>query len=399
MAAINTRDSGNRRIRVANITEDGRYAGPQRRIALVAAELATAHNIETVVIHPRHEAERLIRELKQHGIRSLPVPLHRFSRHPGDLVAAVALLPLEIARLTWLLRRGHFDIVHCNSSWQWKGAIAAKLARTPVIFHLNDTDAPPSVMKLFRRVAKSCAEGFIVAGERVRDYYLTNTSLSDRPIYEIQAPVLCDDLAVRGHLPPGNTVEKHTVRIITLANVNPLKDIETLIRAAAALRAIRPALDAVFFVYGGLFPSQQKYIVRLQSLMRRLGVSNVHLAGPTDQVVRELAAADIYLCTSRSEASPMAIWEAAAAGLPVVSTDVGDVCKFNATCKFAITAPVGDADSLGAALLELAENPEKRKELGANGQKLARSEFDLPVCAERHADAYRSLLTQLRSGS
>lgn len=383
-------------LRVANLTEDGRYAGPQRRIALVAEALSKEHGIETLVIYPRHESERLTRELNHHGVRGRPFGLHRLSRYRRDMVKAFVLFPWEIARLYLLFRREKFDVVHCNGSWQWKGAIASKLAGIPVILHLNDTSAPFFVKRIFRIISKWCVSAFIVAGDRVRFYYLTPEICTNKPVYTIQAPVLCWKIFTRTKAVPSEILNVTGMRVVTLANVNPLKDIETLVKTANLLIAEEPSLTIDFFVYGGLFRSQQEYSDRLRKLMKELGVFNVHFPGATDRVEAVLAAADIYLCTSRSEASPMAIWEAAAAGLPVVSTDVGDVCKFNSFWNFAVTTRVGDVKALASALVALSRSPAKRKTLGGNGQKLARSVFDISICAAEHAEAYQAVTSLTR---
>lgn len=384
-------------LRIANIIEESRYGGPQRTIALVAERLKN-HGIETTVICARLGADKFLEELEARGIPSHVMTLHRLTRNPPELLAAILLFPLETLRLARFLRRERFDLVHCNGSWQWKGALAAWLARTRIVWNLNDTYVPEPIRLIFRRLARHTASGFIVVAERVRQYYLDNSPLAEKPVYEIQAPVDCslfsvvsDDLEPVIAALPG-------IKVVTVANVNPSKGLETLVRVAARFKdAENPRVN--FCVIGQFFHSQSRYIEMLRNLQERLGATNLHFLGPRTDIPSCLRAADIGFYTSVAEASPMAVWEAAAAGLPIVATDVGDIKRFNDQWEFGHVAPVGHVEHLANSIDTLAHCPSEAQRLGANGVRMAQSVFDLEVCTRLHAEAYRYLVTHSRSTS
>lgn len=381
-------------LKVANIIEESRYGGPQRRIALVAEGLK-AYGIETTVICTRMGADRFLEELNIRNISSEVLTLHRLTRNPPELLAAVLLFPFETLRLARLLRRQKFDLVHCNGSWQWKGVIAAVLARTRIVWHLNDTHVPSPVRFLFRHLARHTASGFIVAGERVRRYYVSESPLSERPTFLIPPPVDCQQFSRTSGDPEPEVAALPGIKVVTVANLNPSKDLETLVRVAASLNdANRPSIS--FIVIGQLFESQKNYLDRLRTLQHKLGARNLHFLGPRTDIPSCLRAADIGLCCSIAEAGPMSVWEAAASGLPVVTTDVGDLKQLNQKWHFARVAPVGDAERLAASVRTLADNPSEARHLGANGIRMTRRLFDLEVCARKHAEAYRVLATQSR---
>jgi glycosyltransferase involved in cell wall biosynthesis len=80
--------------------------------------------------------------------------------------------------------------------------------------------------------------------------------------------------------------------------------------------------------------------------------------------------ADALVITSRSEGLPQTVVEAFAAGLPVVSSDVGGIrAAFGAA---AATVPPGDARAAAACLHRLHADPEARQRMADEGRIIAR---------------------------
>lgn len=109
--------------------------------------------------------------------------------------------------------------------------------------------------------------------------------------------------------------------------------------------------------------------------------------------------ADSHIITLPSyygEGLPKVLIEAAACGRAVVTTD-------HPGCRDAITpdetgllVPVRDAEALANAIQYLIENPERRREMGRAGRKLAEEAFDVNKVVERHLEIYKELLTNVR---
>ena len=83
-----------------------------------------------------------------------------------------------------------------------------------------------------------------------------------------------------------------------------------------------------FSIVGQFLDSQKAYFEKLNNLKNDLNLQNVVFYGASHDVRSVLKAADIYVCSSIAEASPMSVWEAMSMGKAVVSTDVGDVSCF-----------------------------------------------------------------------
>ena len=116
---------------------------------------------------------------------------------------------------------------------------------------------------------------------------------------------------------PAETDQSNT--IISVANLKPVKDHRTLLRASGLLRK-REIAHKLWIVGDG--PERSN----LEALARQLGVNeHVTFMGSQARTVPLLKAASVFVLTSRWEGAPTAILEAMAAGLPVVASNVGEV--------------------------------------------------------------------------
>ncbi len=370
-------------MRVANVVLEGRFGGPQHRIAQVATVLRE-RGVETTVVLPRRGSERFREELEARGVPYRTLRLHNLSRRPWDaIVWALTFVP-ELVALTMALRRLRPGVVHCNGVWQPKAVLAGRLAGSRVVLHLNDTREGRLLRLLFRAVAPLC-HGFVLAGERVRSHYLTTAALRRKPAKVIQAPVdvarfdpdAVDSAAIFGEA---------TYNVVTVGNVNPDKGIEYLVAAAGLIASERP--DIRLHVFGAATPRQAAYGESLRAAAAQLPAGAVTMHGSVNDVPAVLAAADAYVCSSVSEASPLSVWEAMAMRLPVVSTDVGDVARLVGDAA-GIVVPARDPRALAEAVLSLSADPERQRAMGTAGRSVAVAELDLRICAARHAAFYR----------
>lgn len=92
--------------------------------------------------------------------------------------------------------------------------------------------------------------------------------------------------------------------------------------------------------------------------------------GP-DEKVRAASAADVFVTTNRVDNTPVAVLEAAAFGLPVVSTAVGGIPDLLTDRETALLVPDDDPQALARALHTLLDEPELGARLSAAGRRLA----------------------------
>lgn len=123
--------------------------------------------------------------------------------------------------------------------------------------------------------------------------------------------------------------------------------------------------------------------------------TRIHLLGRRDDIPAILAAADVLLLSSHSEAFPNVIAEAMACGTPCVSTDVGDVTDIIG--KTGIVVPVDDTAAMAAGLLHiLAEPAVLRTQRSAAARQRICDCYSLPTIATRYDRLWREVIADRR---
>jgi colanic acid/amylovoran biosynthesis glycosyltransferase len=102
-----------------------------------------------------------------------------------------------------------------------------------------------------------------------------------------------------------------------------------------------------------------------------------------DEVVQILPVADCYIQSSVSEGIPVAIMEAMACELPVVSTNITGIPELVLDGKTGILVEPADTQGMADALQSLYENPATRREMGKKGRDWVLREFTLTGNAEK----------------
>ena len=189
---------------------------------------------------------------------------------------------------------------------------------------------------------------------------------------------------------PGRTVIGFLGRIVSI------KDVKTLIQAAGIVH--RSAPQAVFRLTG---PTDEEpaYFEECLQLVARLGLEKaVRFTGPMT-LEAFLPQVDIVALSSLSEGLPFVVLEAFAAGLPMVSTDVGSCRELiegradesPALGRAGFVVPVGDAERLADAMLRLVTDPALAADMGGHGRRRVEAHYIHADVIRRFRTLYRSL--------
>ncbi len=156
------------------------------------------------------------------------------------------------------------------------------------------------------------------------------------------------------------------IAIGVVANLYPVKDHRTLIRAAARLATRWPAVRYVLVGEG----SERKTLVQLAS---ELGIADkVLMPGRIPPQSGIAGIFDIAVLTSREEGFPNWVVEAMAAARAVVATNVGGVPDAIVDGETGILVEAGDDERLADALERLLGNAQLRDRMGNEGTLRAR---------------------------
>jgi glycosyltransferase involved in cell wall biosynthesis len=165
----------------------------------------------------------------------------------------------------------------------------------------------------------------------------------------------------------------------------PVKDHATFLRAAALLRQEIPNVEFAIVGDGELWD-------HLHDLSRELGLERVvHFTGWREDLDAVYAGLDVVVLTSRNEGTPVSLIEAAAAGRPVVATNVGGVRTVVEDGASGLLYGAGDAAGLKRGIASIILDPELAGRLGETGRRLSFERFG----AERMIEELRSLYGRL----
>lgn len=196
------------------------------------------------------------------------------------------------------------------------------------------------------------------------------------------------DLAVWPPREPARRSEDQPARLLHVASLNRVKDQTTLLQALARLTRAgeRFEVDLV---------GEDTLNGQMQSLAARLGLAGLirfHGFLPQRQLRPLVESASLLVMSSRHEAGPLVMLEAAVAGVPTVGTAVGHVLEW--APQAAVAVPVGDPAALADAIAGLLSNENRRLAIAQQAWLRATREN-----ADHTASVFESMYLRLTRGA
>lgn len=163
----------------------------------------------------------------------------------------------------------------------------------------------------------------------------------------------------------------------------PVKGCDVFLRAVSRLRDL-PVHASII----GSGPEQEG----LEALVAEHGVAErVHFHGFREDAANLFPAFDVWVLSSRSEGTPMVLFEAMAAGVPIVATDVGGVGDVVSDVE-ACLVPPEDPEALAACLRDIHAGRSRTRERVQAAKTRLVEECGTEQWIERHVEVYRGLL-------
>ena len=182
----------------------------------------------------------------------------------------------------------------------------------------------------------------------------------------------------------------HTGFVLTcFARLHPQKGQPVLIEALAQ---VAPQAPDVRLLLAGVGPTR----AALEAQVARLGLEQqVTFLGLVSraELPTLLARTDVVVLPSYWEGLPVSLIEALSAGKAIVASRVGGNPELVSDGVNGLLVPPGDASALAKALLSLANDPERVRQMGAaSRERFAAGGFASPAVAGQHLAAYRSAI-------
>jgi L-malate glycosyltransferase len=353
--------------------------GAQVRFAALARALAREFEHVVVSLDGAWGAERLVPS----GVRLRPRPV-------GVRKGSV----LSLANFRAFRNVLHDERPDLLVTYNW-GAIEWALADRlrPICPHLHVVDGfgPEEAHRQLRRrvwmrrLALSGDTEVAVSSRVLRALVTTGWRLDPARVHHIPNGVDAADLDDQARRPIELRRQPGERLFGTLAGLRPEKNLARLLKIASLLRKHVP--------WRLIIAGDGSERAALEMRARALGLSErIVFTGFVDRAGSLLAALDVFVLTSDTEQMPISVLEAMAVGLPVLSTDVGDLramlpADSRDTCLFARDDEAAFAGRLAALLA----SPDECRRLGAlNRGKVA--EFRLDTMVDRYDQLIRRLV-------
>ncbi|MFN8050218.1 MAG: glycosyltransferase family 4 protein [Acidimicrobiales bacterium] len=324
------------------------------------------------------------------------VPLGNATRSM-NLTADVAAL----GELVKLFRERRPDIVHThNPKTGVYGRIAAKLAGVPRIVNtvhgLYATPEDP----LLRRVAVYSAERIAATCSHIELVQnpedittLRSLKVPARKLRELGngidlARFANDGGATRAAVREELGIAPDAVVVGAIGRLVREKGYLELFEAWAEIRASVP--NAELLVVGPYQPDKSDGID--ESVVAEATAAGIRFLGMRDDVERIYQALDVYVLLSYREGFPRSAMEAAAAGLPIVATDIRGCRQVVDDGVTGTLVPKADAHAAAVAIRDLVLDDDRRAVYATAAVERARTHFDQERVIAITLEAYRDLM-------
>ncbi len=190
-------------------------------------------------------------------------------------------------------------------------------------------------------------------------------------------------------LPQKTEEDEKFINLGAVLRVTPIKDVKTMIQAFAYAKARQPKLKLWIM---GPYDEDKEYAEECFELVEAMQVSDIVFTGRIN-VKDYLGRMDMTILTSISEGQPLTILESYAAHRAVIATDVGN-CRgllYGESDDFGeagILTHIMNIEEISQAILELANNSERRARMGENGYRRLMKKYKISDMKKTYNEIY-----------
>ena len=308
--------------------------------------------------------------------------------------------PIAFVKLYLFMKKGKFDIVHTHTSKAGiLGRIAAKISKTPIIFHMpHGSIFHPIyfgkisifILSKIENIAAFYTDKIIVGSDNEREDFLSNGIGDDDKYVRIPYYFIKDSVSdIR--------VDKQTKRkelnipegVFLLANIARLVPEKGHIFCLEAFRKVINEVPNTMLIIVG----EGRMRAAIERKIAELNLQkNVILTGYREDVPQILSIIDISLHTSLWEGTPLAIVEAMFLGKTIVATSVGGIPEIIKNGINGILVQSKNIDELAKWIIRLLNDRALLDKLGREAQQYVKMRFEPKTIFNEINNLYETLL-------
>jgi glycosyltransferase involved in cell wall biosynthesis len=299
-----------------------------------------------------------------------------------------AIDPAGAGAFARLVRAGRFDIVHTHdykSNTVARMLTAAGKYRIVATAHgYNQTTRREGCYYSLERMLLRRADAVICPSRQLASY-LADTGVSPTRLHVIHNGIELDRWPFRPRAVPHEPPV-----VLYVGRLSREKNVQALLQACAiVVEEGRPLQLQI----AGEGPERDE----LAEQATQLGLAGiVQWLGQRDDVGELLAAADLFVNPSMTEAMPNTVLEALSVGTPVIATDAGATDELILNEQTGLLIPPGDVGAIVDAMTSLLDDGDQGKSMAWRGRAHVERHFDFRIRMAHNVALYRGVLAAAR---
>jgi len=324
--------------------------------------------------------------------------IHTETNNLGIIIHAInsneVQLPLNIVKVSGILKEAQFDIVHTHASKDlWLLVPALKLSGRNIPLFLTKHVGSFITKKdiLHRNIYKRVDKVFAISN--VIKYNLLETC----PLDESKVTLLHNGIDVKYYFPSKDFkvngrrkwgIKKSEILIGMMGRFSPGKGHEEFLSAANKLNKKHDNLK--FIVIGEASRGEDEYAKKIKKTAEGNNIKNIIFTGYLSDVRETLSAMDIFVFPSHAEAFGLALAEAMAMGLPTVCSNSDGVLDIAINGETSFLFENKNVDSLIEKIELFINLKNKRKSFGEKGRERVIDNFNLETQIDKVIELYNN---------
>ncbi|MGY6561605.1 MAG: N-acetyl-alpha-D-glucosaminyl L-malate synthase BshA [Luteibaculaceae bacterium] len=356
---------------------------------VVATELglglaANGHQVHFITYSQPVRLGEFTENIRYHEVLMPEYPLFEFPPYETALTSKM----VDVVRYEKLdVLHVHYAIPHASAAIMAREILKKEGIHIPVVTTLHGTDISlvgkdaSYAPVITYAINQSNAVTAVSDSLRVETYSYFQVNRNIKVVHnfiDTKSIVPAPNNSLRLHYAPnGEKILCH------ISNFRPVKRIEDVVHIFKKVAEQMPA--KLLMIGDG--PERSK----AQALCRELGTcQDVYFLGKLKDPSKVLVNCDLFLLPSVTESFGMAMLEAMACGVPVVSSNAGGITEVNRNGVSGYHNNVGDVEGMAENAVKILQNPAKHKEFKENARRNA-ARFDIRKILPQYEQVYQEV--------
>lgn len=332
------------------------------------------------------------KKIEERGIKCYHLKKYRFDRYNIT----------QYFRLYRLIKTEKPSVIHSSLIHPITlGRIIGKITGTPIVgvhHGIHDYKYIAAAGSLYRALNKKTyhwASHYIGVNQSTKDLLLEKMPrLKEKNISVISNGIDTQAIINNSKNNRPSHDKNKTFNICAVSRLGTIKGVDLLLRAVKVLIESPEAKNQkISFTIMGDGSEREN----LKQLARNLNIDKfVSFWGDTKNPTQYLKDFDCFLHGSYAGCIGLAVMEAMAVGLPIVSTHITEKHEVVPTGEHLRISPVGDYKKLAENLLKTYKNYnyKSQERIRKYNQKLAREYFDIEITAQKYLDIFKQVIAE-----